>query len=138
MLQFYKPLTTFAVKLLNFKKETVMSNVFVTVWDKVVAWFKAEAPVVENFLSKEEQELLTLLKPILAAGEASLVQDLVKFLQGVASTAASGATLADLETAALNGLEVVGGELRDLAKSLGSNLLQAILGLILAQLVKTA
>lgn len=115
-----------------------MSNVFVTVWDKVVAWFKAEAPVVENFLSKEEQELLTLLKPILAAGEASLVQDLVKFLQGVASTAASGATLADLETAALNGLEVVGGELRDLAKSLGSNLLQAILGLILAQLVKTA
>ncbi len=110
---------------------------FSNLWDKIVAWFKGEFTTVELTFTKEEQEILTLMKPLLVAAEATVVQDLMQFIRGVLTGAAGYSTLADWETAVMNGLEKVGGDLLTLAKGLGSNMLQALIGLILAQLPNT-
>lgn len=100
----------------------------VTVWDTKI----------EPTLANDEQELLTLLKPLFASAEAAAIQDLVVFIKGVLSQLQAGQDLATLEAYVLNALEVVGGQLLSTAKGLSSNALQALIGLVLAQLAGAA
>ena len=107
-----------------------------TLWQKVVAWFTTEEKQVEVFLSKEEQMIMELFQPIMGAGEATLMQDLITFIRGVLLSGQTAGSLDAWETIVLNGLTKLGGELLDLAKSMGSNALQALIGLALSQLPK--
>jgi hypothetical protein len=110
----------------------------VTLWDKVSAWFASAAQMIEVFLSKDEQQILALMKPILGAGDASAVQDLITFVSGLLTAIENpgASTLADLETAVLNGLEKAGSELAILARGMGSASLQALIGLVLSRLAR--
>lgn len=111
----------------------------VTLWDKIKAAFATAETEVAVYLTKEEGQILALIQPLFAAAEAAAIQDLVQFVQGVVTSAENPGSmdLADWETAILNGLQKVGGDLETLAKSLGSNVLQALIGLVLAALAKT-
>lgn len=104
-----------------------------TLWDKVSAWWNNTAVPA---LRKDEQEVIGLLQPLLSAAEGSVIQDLVQFIRGVITTVEGTppSTLADWETAVLNSLGKLEGELLTLAKGLGSNVLQALIALVLAKL----
>jgi hypothetical protein len=104
-------------------------------WSKIVAWWNGTAVPT---LKADEQELLLLLKPLFGAAEAAALQDLVVFVKGVLTQVQAGQDLATLEVAVLNALEAVGGQLAVIGKGLGSNVLQALIGLILAQLTSAA
>lgn len=110
----------------------------VTLWDKIKAAFSTAEAEVAIYLTKEESQLLALVQPLFGAAEAAAIQDLIQFVQGVLTSAEKPGSmdLPDWETAVLNGLSKVGGEVEALAKSLGSNVLQALIGLILASLAK--
>lgn len=100
-------------------------------WTKVVAWWNGTAvPALEN----DEKQLLALVQPLFGAAEAAALQDLVQFVTGVLTQVEKGQDLATLEAAVLNALQTAGSELQTLAKGLGSNVLQALIGLILAKL----
>lgn len=107
---------------------------FTTLWDKIKAWISGEAQVAKVELTKDEQAVLALVQPLLGSAESAVLQDLVVFATGVLTQAKASKSLADWETAVLNALQTVGGELLTLAESLGSNLLQSLIGLILAKL----
>jgi len=116
-----------------------------TLWDKISGWVaSAEKTVVQDatvaaqdvwqFLNWEEKQLVGLLQPLFAAAEAEALQDLTLFLRGVLTSVKDTSSLADWETAALNSLQVVGGDLLKTAETLGSNSLQVLIGMLLAQL----
>lgn len=100
-------------------------------WKKFVSWFDGTALPA---LQKDEQQVVALFKPILNAGEAQAVQDLKVAITGILTQVQKGQDLATLEGVVLSALELVGTELYDLAKGMGSNALQALIGLILAQM----
>lgn len=108
-----------------------------TLWDEAKAWVSGEIKEAELFATTEGQEILAVLKPILAAAAptalAALVGGLRTFLTGLTSVG----SLADIETAILNVWQDTEPELFTLARSLGSNVVQAIVGLLLAQLPAT-
>jgi hypothetical protein len=100
-------------------------------WQKFVSWFDGSAlPVLQN----DEKQLVALFQPILNAGEAQTVQDLKVAITGILTQVQKGQDLATLEGVVLSALQVVGSELYDLAKGMGSNALQALIGLILAKM----
>lgn len=116
-----------------------------TLWDKISTWATAEGKVLEAdvgaaeqkvaaFLNWEEQQLIGLLKPLFAQAEANAIQDLTLFIRGVLTSVKGTSSLADWETAVLNGLQMVGGELLKTAETLGSNALQVLIGLLLSEL----
>lgn len=112
---------------------------FTTLWTKLSALFTGAVQVAEAAFTADEQKLLAIFKPLLAAAEAAALQDLIVFIRGVLSQAATATDLATLETVVLNALEATGSELEVVAKSLGSNLLQALIAFVLANLpVKAA
>jgi hypothetical protein len=106
-----------------------------SLWAKLVAWWNGTAvPVLQN----DEKELMALVEPLFGAAEAAIVQDLTVFIKGVLTQVQAGQDLATLEASVLNALEAVGGQLLTVAKGLGSNVLQALIGLILAKLASSA
>lgn len=109
-----------------------------TLWDKVIAWAKAEITIVETALSAEEHAVLAIVQPILAGGEATLIADLAAEAKAFLTGLESVGSLEDIESALLNAWESEKPELFAFAKGLGSNVFQAILGLLLSQLPKAA
>lgn len=116
-----------------------------TLWDKITSWVSTEVKAVEGeasqvaaqvgqFLNWEEQQLILLLKPLFAQAEAEALQDLTLFVRGVLTSAQNISSLPDWETAVLNSLQKVGGDLLATAEKLGSNSLQVLIGLLLSQL----
>lgn len=106
-----------------------------SLWAKLVSWWNGTAvPVLQN----DEKELMALVEPLFGAAEAAIVQDLTVFIKGVLTQVQAGQDLATLEAAVLNALQAVGGQLLTVAKGLGSNVLQALIGLILAKLAASA
>ena len=109
-----------------------------TLWDKIKAWLSSTAQTVEVQFSKDEQIVLGILQPLLGAAEAALLQDLITFIRGVLTSGRTAGGLDEWETIILNGLSSLKGELLTLAQGLGSNVLQALIGLVLADLAKAA
>jgi hypothetical protein len=107
---------------------------FSTLWAKIEAWIAGKFKAAEVVFTADEQALLTLMQPLLAAAEAAALADLVTFIRGVLSQASTAKDLASWETAILNALEATGSSLLAVAKALGSNLLQALIAFVLAQL----
>lgn len=116
-----------------------------TLWDKISTWAQSTLTTVEadagaavqqaeKLLNWEEQQLVALLQPLFAAAEANAMQDLTLFLRGVLTSVKDVTSLPDWETAVMNSLQVVGGDLLATAQKLGSNSLQVLVGLLLAQL----
>lgn len=116
-----------------------------TLWDKISAWAQSTLQTVEadagaavqeaeKLLNWEEQQLVALLQPLFASAEAEAVQDLTLFLRGVLTSSQNISSLPDWETAVLNSLQKVGGDLLVTAEKLGSNALQVLIGLLLSQL----
>jgi hypothetical protein len=105
-----------------------------TLWDKIKGWVSGAIMTVETELSRDEKALLAIVQPLLGADEAAAMQDLVQFVTGLVAGAGGARTLADWETAVLNGLGAAESELLTLAKGLGSNLLQSLIGLVLSRL----
>lgn len=102
-------------------------------WTKLVNWWNNTA-VPE--LERDEKAVLALLQPLLAQAEAAAISDLTVFITAVLTQVEKGGDLATLEAAVLNALQTAEHELLDTAKALGSNALQALIGLILAKLPK--
>ena len=104
-------------------------------WQQVGAWVQREETVVGAALSKDEQELIALVKPLWTADEASLMQDLATFSLGVVGSieGATTKTLPDLETAVMNSMLAGGSNLLATVEAMGSNLFQAFLGLVQAK-----
>lgn len=111
---------------------------FTTLWAKLSAWFSGELKAAEAVFTSDEQKVLAIFQPLLAAAEASALQDLITFIRGALSQASTTTDLPTLEAMVLNGLEATGSELLTVAKSLGSNLLQALIAFVLANLPKAA
>ena len=111
-----------------------MSNAAPTLWDKIVAWFSNAEQVVVTEFNKDEQALLALVQPLFGAAEATAIQAMVHFITGALSQSTASKTLPEWETAILNGMQTTGSELLALAESLGSNVLQALIGLVLQRL----
>lgn len=116
-----------------------------TLWDKISTWAESALVVVEadasaavqtaeKLLNWEEQQLVGLLQPLFATAEANAMQDLTLFLRGVLTSVKDVSSLPDWETAVMNSLGVVGGDLLKTAETLGSNSLQVLIGMLLAQL----
>lgn len=116
-----------------------------TLWDKISAWAQSTIQTVEadagaavqaaeKLLNWEEQQLVALLQPLFASAEAEAMQDLTLFLRGVLTSSQNISSLPDWETAVLNSLQKVGGDLLTTAEKLGSNALQVLIGLLLSQL----
>ena len=116
-----------------------------TLWDKISEWAQSTLTTVEadasaavqqaeKLLSWEEQQLVGLLQPLFAAAEANAMQDLTLVLRGVLTSVKNVSSLPDWETAVMNALQVVGGDLLKTAEQLGSNSLQVLVGMLLAQL----
>ena len=106
-------------------------------FQKIGAWIAKEFGVAETWLSKEEGQLVLLLKPMFSQAEAAAIMDVKQFLSGVllaGGTSVNGQDLATLEGLVMNKLEVLGGDLLATAKSLGSNALQVLIGMALAEL----
>jgi len=102
-----------------------------TLWKKFVGWIDGSVlPVLQS----DEKQLVALFEPILNAGEAQAVQDLKVAITGVLTQVKPGQDLPTLEGIVLSALQVVDSELFALAKSMGSNALQALIGLILAKM----
>jgi hypothetical protein len=98
--------------------------------DAKVIWGEVEGDAEAGALA-----LWNLAKPIFGAVEASAANDLKAFITTVLQKPGNiGADLATLETAVLN--DIMGSEpaLIDAAKSIGSNLLQVLIGLVLHSL----
>lgn len=91
-------------------------------------WQKDVVPVLET----GEQELIQLLKPLFAQVEAAALQDLVVFIKGVVAAAPMTKTLPEWEEVILNLAQTFGGSLLTTIKALSSNVVQALIGLILA------
>lgn len=74
-----------------------------------------------------------VVKPAFLAFEPTVVQGVLHgisiFLTTVETSLLNGGNLADLETALLNDLEAEGSALLEDAKALGSDILQALIGL---------
>jgi len=104
---------------------------------KIIAWINHEVLTVEHWLSKEEGQLILLLKPLFSKAEAAAILDLKHFISGVLLAGADFAKsqdLATLEATVLNKLEVASEELKEIATALGSNALQVLIGLVLAEI----
>jgi hypothetical protein len=110
----------------------------VTVWDKFSAWLGGEAKAAGAVLSAEEQQVLSAFQPILQAAEGVTLSALIAFIREVLTTAQSVTDLPTLETKVLNDLQAEGGQLFTIAKGLGSNLLLALIAVLLAGLPKAA
>lgn len=109
-----------------------------TLWQKVVAWAKAEITIVESALSAEEQAVLAIVQPILHTAEVDLFANLIAELKVFLSGLENVGSLADIESALANVWENDKPELLAFAKGLGSNVWQAVIGLVLSQLPKLA
>lgn len=109
---------------------------FTTVWSKLQSLFASAGQAISLEFSKTEQEVIAIAQPLFAAAEAAAVRDLVIFVRGVLSAHPNpgSMTVADWETAVMNGLGKLGGELLATAQTLKSNLLQALISLVLASL----
>ncbi len=104
-------------------------------WTSIVnVWNKDVAPELET----GEQELVQLLQPLFGQVEAAALQDLVVFIKGVVSAAPTTKTLPEWESVILNLAGTFGGSLLTTATGLGSNVLQAIIGLVLAWVEQAA
>lgn len=110
---------------------------FNSLWAKFVAIFNGVVEVAEVEFSADEKAILALMQPLLASAEAATVQDLITFIKGVLSQAKTAKDLPTFESDVLNALQATGSELLALAKSLGSNLLQALIAFVLASLPTT-
>lgn len=110
----------------------------VTLWDKFKTWVNGEVQAVAPVLTADEQDLVGLVKPLFAGAEAVGLSQLVTFIRGVlvAVEAPGSKTLPDLETIVMNGLSRLGSGLQPVAVGLGSSVLQALIGLVLASLPK--
>lgn len=107
-----------------------------TLWQKVVAWAKAEITIVESALTAEEQAVLAIVQPILHTAEVTLFANLIAELKVFLGGLTTVGSLADIETALGNAWESDKPELLAFAKGLGSNVWQAVIGLVLSQLPK--
>ena len=107
-----------------------------TVWDKIKTFFAGEVKAAEAIFSAEEQMVLTAFAPILHAAEAVTLSTLITFIRDVLTKGSTATDLQSWEAAVLNELEVTGGQLLTVAKGLGSNLLQTLIGVLLAGLPK--
>ena len=105
-----------------------------TLWDKFTAWFKGEVKAVEVVFTNEEQAVISALSPILHAAEPVALAALIDFVRNVLTSAVGVKDLPTWEAAVLNEAEALGGQLFTLAKGLGSNLLQALIAVLLAGL----
>lgn len=78
-------------------------------------------------------DIWNVVKPAFVAFEPTVVSAVLGAVTGFLSTAEqallNGGSLADLETALLNDLEAAGSTLLADAKSLGSDILQALIGM---------
>lgn len=109
-----------------------------TLWAEVTTWAKGELASLQIAASAEGQIILGVVKPILSAGEASVVAELIGATTSFLTKLESVGSLADIETALIQVWETEEPTLFTFAKGLGSNVFQAIIGLLLAQLPKLA
>jgi hypothetical protein len=97
---------------------------------------ETDAAAIWNFATKEVETgavtLWNLAKPLFAAVEPTVIADLRAAIEKVLAAADTTQSLDALETAVLNALEAAGGQLFTIAKGLGSNLLQVLIGLVKA------
>lgn len=107
-----------------------------TLWTKFQGWFSGEVKAAEAIFSTEEQAVISAFQPILHAAEAVTLASLIAFIRNVLTTVAASTDLATIEAKVLNELEVEGGQLFTIAKGMGSNLLQATIGVLLAGMPK--
>jgi hypothetical protein len=105
-----------------------------TLWDKIKTWLAGAAHAAEVELSNDEKALMALIRPLFGQAEAAALQSLVHFITGAVTAVGTSRTLADWESAILNGLGAAESELLPLARGLGSDLLQALIGLVLGRL----
>lgn len=106
-----------------------------TLWTDIeTVWNKDVAPA----LAIGEQELVQLLKPLFGQVEAAALQDLVVFVKGIVAAAPTTHTLPEWETVIVNLAETFGGSLFGTIKGLGSNVFQALIGLVLAWVEQAA
>lgn len=100
-----------------------------TVESDIVGEFK----VIEGDTESALTAIWNVVKPAFLAFEPTVVQGVLgaisAFLTTVEQSLLNGGNLADLETALLNDLEAAGSTLLADAKSLGSDLLQALIGM---------
>ena len=106
---------------------------FVTLWDKVKAWISGAEKEVPILLSKAEAEIVTVAAPLFQTAETEVMSDLTVFIRGVVTSHPNPGSMAlpDWEAAIMNALSKLGGDLLGHAQGLGSNLLQALVGLVL-------
>ena len=97
---------------------------------------EADAKAIVNFAEAETQTALTWLwgeaKPIFVAAAPTVLQGLLQELTSFLTTAATdikGGTSDDIETAFLNALAASGHALLADAQTIGSNVLQMLIGL---------
>lgn len=109
-----------------------------TLWDKFTGWFSGEVKTAETLFTAEEQKILAAFAPILHAAEPVTLAALIDLARSVLSSGLTASSLADWEAHVLNAAEATGGQLFTVAKGLGSNLLQALIGVLLADLTKVA
>jgi hypothetical protein len=109
---------------------------FATLWDKLKALLGGAEQAVQVDFTKSELEVVAIAQPLLAAAEAAAIRDLVIFVRGVLTAHPDPAsmTVSDWETAVMNGLGKLGGDLLVTAQQLKSTLLQALISLVLASL----
>jgi hypothetical protein len=110
----------------------------VTIWDKFTAWVGGEAHAAAVVFSAEEQAVLAAFAPILRAAEGVTLATLISFIRNALSASATAKDLPTWEAEILNALEAEGGQLFTIAKGLGSNLLQALIAVLLASVPKPA
>lgn len=109
---------------------------FTTLWDKLKALFAGAEQAAATDFSKAEQDVIAIAQPLFAAAEATAIRDLVIFIRGVltANPTPGSMSVSDWETAIMNGLAKLGGDLLATAQGMKSNLLQALISLVLASL----
>jgi len=126
-----------------------MSDNTPTLWSKLQILFGSavtEGKVIvgdlvkegETLFSEGEQEFLTLAQPLFNAAESTAVTDLTGFMTTFIKTAEGAKSIQDWETAIMNELQSLGGDLFATAQGLGTNLVQALIGLVLQKLATVA
>jgi hypothetical protein len=107
-------------------------------WSKFEALMASAGQAIGAEFSKDEKAVLALVQPLLGAAEGMAVQDLIAFVEKEITAAESAKSLADWETALMNSLEAEEAQLLGVAQSLGSNLFQSLIGLVLQKLAVAA
>jgi hypothetical protein len=109
-----------------------------TLWAELTGWVSGEITDLKLWATAEGKVIANVVAPILKAGEVDVLADLVGATNTFLTDLKSVGSLADIETAIIQVWETEQPTLATFAKGLGSNVFQAIIGLLLSQLPKVA